>query len=133
MAHFALLNNDNVVIELSRLNNDDIFFDGVESEGKGIEILTEMTGHSNWKKCSYNGTTRNCYPQTGFQYHADTDTFCAPQPHPNWILNDTKTGWSAPIPEPDALNFNWDESINGWYILPDEYLGDVGSDDEPEE
>lgn len=58
MAHFAKLDNDNMVLEVIRLSNEDITINGEESEERGVEILTSFANHSNWKQASYNKNFR---------------------------------------------------------------------------
>ena len=52
MAHFAKLDSDNNVIDIVVVNND--VLGDPESEATGITFLTNLTGHSSWKQCSYN-------------------------------------------------------------------------------
>jgi hypothetical protein len=56
MAHFAKLNNNNIVIEVMVVNNNELYDEfGNQSEQKGIDFLTNWSGgHSNWKQTSYN-------------------------------------------------------------------------------
>jgi hypothetical protein len=49
MAHFAKLDENNVVLAVHVVNNDVIVVDGVESEQAGIDFLTQIHGHTNWK------------------------------------------------------------------------------------
>ncbi len=55
MAHFAKLDDSNVVLQIDVVNNSDTLDgNGDESESVGITFLTNLTGHSNWKQTSYN-------------------------------------------------------------------------------
>ena len=59
MAHFAKLDVDNNVIDVVVVNND--VLGSPESEATGITFLTNLTGHSSWKQCSYNRKIRKNY------------------------------------------------------------------------
>ena len=58
MAHFAKLDENNIVLAVHVVNNDVITIDGVESEQAGIDFLTELHGHSSWKQASYSDAFR---------------------------------------------------------------------------
>jgi hypothetical protein len=55
MAHFVKLNQNNVVIQVIKVNNNELLDNGIESEQKGIEFLKSIFGQDTvWKKTSYN-------------------------------------------------------------------------------
>ena len=92
MAHFAKLDDNNVVLEVNALSNhelvtskDTVDENGnvvvslVESEDKGIAFLTAWSGgHTNWKQTSYNATFRGKLAAIGDTYDPVTNTFVAP-------------------------------------------------------
>lgn len=81
MAHFAKLNNENVVTDVIVVSNDALF--GLEfpaSESAGIAFLNGLFGEANWKQTSYNANFRGRYAGIGFVYDAVTDTFVEPDP-----------------------------------------------------
>lgn len=114
MAHFAKLDDNNVVISVHVVNNDVITIDGVESEQAGIDFLTNLHGHSNWKQTSYNGNTRGKYAGIGDTYRSDLDVFLEPQPFPSWTLNTNTKLWEAPVPQPTTGSHYWDEESQSW-------------------
>jgi hypothetical protein len=127
MAHFAKLNNSSIVTEVLVIDNSKLIENGVESEAKGIEFLTNLTGHSNWKQCSYNtfqgthllnGTPfRINYPILNeYRYDAGLDGFVQNQkPYESWIFNNTTGIYEPPIAAPDSINrYYWDESTISW-------------------
>lgn len=75
MAHFAKLNENNIVVGIHVVNNEVITIDGVESEQAGIDFLTNLHGHLNWKQTSYNGNFRNKYAEIGDFYDSELDVF----------------------------------------------------------
>ena len=55
MAHFAKIDSNNIVEEVVVVHNEVLLdSNNVEQEQLGIEFLTNLTGHSNWKQTSFN-------------------------------------------------------------------------------
>jgi hypothetical protein len=92
MAHFAKLDDNNIVIDVNVVNN--AVLDSADEEGSGIAFLTDWSGgYSNWKQTSFNGSFRYNYAGIGFTYDPVDDAFIAPMPecgHDELILNDKK-------------------------------------------
>ena len=115
MAHFAKLDDNNVVLAVHVVNNDVITVDGAESEQAGIDFLTNLHGHLNWKQTSYNGSFRKNYAGVGYTYDANRDAFIPPRNFPSWVLNESTCLWESPIPYPtDNQLYGWSESTQSW-------------------
>lgn len=117
MAHFAELNDSNIVVTVNVLNNEVINnLPFPDSEPIGIEFFTEWSGgYSNWRQTSYNGNFRKNYAIIGGIYDPIRDAFIAPQPYPSWILNETTCQWEAPVAYPtDDKAYTWDEATTSW-------------------
>jgi len=113
MAHFAKLDENNIVLAVHVVNNDVISIGGVESEQAGVDFLTGLHGHALWKQTSYNGNMRGTYAGVGYSYNPAEDIFIAPQPYPSWIRSGSF--WNAPTPMPtDGKRYNWDETTTSW-------------------
>ena len=92
MAHFAKLDDNNVVLEVNVVNND--VLDPANEEASGIAFLTEWSGgYSNWKQTSYNGSFRKNYAGIGSTYDETRDAFIPPKPEGNWILDEDTCLW----------------------------------------
>ena len=80
MAHFAWLDENNTVIQVSVVNNSDIQdLDFPESEKVGIAFLTSVHGAGKtWKQTSYNANFRGKYAGIGDKYNAELDVFESP-------------------------------------------------------
>ena len=87
MAHFAKLDDNNVVIAVHVVNNDVITIDDVESEQAGIDFLTNLHGHLNWKQTSYNSSFRGKYAGIGDIYNEESDEFIIPLVENNNLLD----------------------------------------------
>jgi hypothetical protein len=115
MAHFAKLDENNIVLAVHVVNNEVITVNGVESEQAGIDFLTGLYGHTSWKQCSYNGSIRKNYPGAGYSYDLTRDAFIPEKPFASWTLNETICQWQAPVPQPtDGKMYSWNESNQSW-------------------
>lgn len=120
MAHFAKLDENNIVLEVNVVHNNELLDEnGQESEAKGIEFLVNWSGgHANWKQTSYNGNIRKNYAGIGYTYDAVRDAFIAPQPYPSWILDEATCKWNPPVTYPnDGQIYGWDEATVSWILF----------------
>lgn len=119
MAHFAKLDDNNNVLAVHVVNNDVITIDGVESEQAGIDFLTNLHGHPNWKQTSYSGSIRKNFAGIGYTYDESKDAFIAPQPFNSWTLDPETCQWVAPVPHPnDGKAYSWFDPIQQWIEVP---------------
>jgi len=116
MAHFATLDESNIVTNVEVINNDIIINgDGVEQEELGIDFLTNLYGTGNYKQTSYNNNIRKNYAGIGHTYDATRDAFISPQPYPSWTVDEDTCRWEAPVDYPDdGKLYEWDESTTNW-------------------
>lgn len=114
MAHFAQLDDNNIVIQVIVVANEELLVDGVESEVKGILFCKSLFGdHTKWIQTSYNGNIRKQYASIGYIYDANADVFIAPQPFSSWLLN-KNFEWQSPVPRPEGNFWDWDEDRLIW-------------------
>ena len=114
MAHFAQLNEQNIVTQVIVVANQELLLDGIESEEKGIAFCQSLLG-GNWKQTSYNGNIRKNYAGIGYTYDSQRDAFIAPQPYPSWTLVEETCRWAAPVAYPtDGKLYNWNEETLTW-------------------
>jgi hypothetical protein len=105
MAHFAEIDENNVVLRVLVVNNDVVQnLPFPESEPLGIEFCQNILG-GQWLQTSYNANFRKNYASIGYTYRADLDAFVAPQPNPACMFDDSKAAWVCP-PE-DGANYVW--------------------------
>ena len=115
MAHFAILDDSNIVTTVVVVNNDVITDgDGVEQEQIGIDFLTTTLGAGNYVQTSYNNNFRKHFASIGGTYDSVKDKFIAPQLYPSWSL-DENDNWQPPIAHPgdlpDGEVYTWVESV----------------------
>jgi len=90
MAHYAFLNNNNVVTEV---------ITGID-ESELIEGLDTETWYGNFrgqvcKRTSYNGNYRKNYASVGFTYDVIRDAFIPPKCHNEATLNEDTCRWDC--------------------------------------
>jgi len=114
MAHFAQLNEQNIVTQVIVVANEELLENGIESETKGIAFCQSLFGGT-WKQTSYNGSIRKNYAGIGDTYDSERDAFIAPQPFPSWALVEETCHWECPVAYPtDGKKYHWDESTLTW-------------------
>ena len=97
MAHYAFLDNNNIVTEV---------IVGID-ETETIEGLDTETWYSNFrgqacKRTSYNGNIRYNYAGIGYTYDADRDAFIATEPENAISFDETTCTWITPEPDPES-------------------------------
>lgn len=119
MAHFAKLDENNLVTDVLVVSNNDLMVNGVESEAKGIEFLVALTGHTKWKQTSYHGNFRKNYASVGSTYDEQRDAFIAPKTLASWVLNEETCQWDYCKPYPkDGRQYYWNEFKLDWIEVP---------------
>lgn len=122
MAHFAKLDQNNIVLEVNVVDNEHLLdANNIEREELGIAFLVQWSGgYPYWKQTSYNGNIRKNYAGIGYTYDAGRDAFIEPQPFASWVLNETTCRWEPPVPYPtDGKYYSWDEATTSWIEIND--------------
>ncbi|WP_341715304.1 hypothetical protein [Limnobacter sp.] len=127
MAHYAFINENNIVTEVI-VGKDE---DDLDTLPEGFADWEEWYGDFRGQTCkrtSYNtianahtgdGTPfRGNYAGIGFSYDTVNDVFLAPQPYPSWVLNETTWTWEAPVAYPtDGEAYIWNENQGNWELV----------------
>ena len=100
MAHFAQIDENNVVLTVIVVSNDDILDEnGQENEDIGIAFCKQLLGeHTNWVQTSYNNNFRGRYAVIGGIYNYIKNIFVPPKPNES------------------NLDFVYDETANDWVL-----------------
>ena len=128
MAHFAKLDENNIVTQVIVVGNSDIIdAHGVETESIGVSFCQKLLGaDTNWKQTSYNGNMRGNYAGIGYTYMSNvatlgvgsTDVFIPQQPYGSWGISTTVANWVSPLGAAPGLTtsqiesgcyYSWDE------------------------
>jgi hypothetical protein len=99
MAHFALVNSNNIVETVQVINNDVLNADGdfPEAEPSGQAFQASLgLGREDavWLQTSYNGNFRGNYAGIGYTYDSVLDAFIPPKPvEGDWVLDEVAFNW----------------------------------------
>ena len=121
MAHFAKINESNIVTQVVVVNDSD---GNNDTDGQNFLNNLFKTTHT-WKKTSYNtyGNThrlggtpyRKNFASVGFTYDSSRDAFIEPKPYNSWTLDETTCLWESPVAYPsDGKSYEWDEDNKQW-------------------
>ncbi|WP_286930311.1 hypothetical protein [Marinobacter sp.] len=110
MAHFAEINNSNVVTRVIVVSNADTAdASGNEKEYIGAAFCEKLFGGT-WKQTSYNANFRKHYAGIGYEFWANLNTsasvagaFVAPLPNAawtSWSMNATSCAFECPVTQP---------------------------------
>lgn len=85
MAHWARLDQNNLVIDVTVGNNND--------PDEGYQWLVDNIGGT-WIQTSYTGSIRKNYAGIGYTYDEILDAFIPPKPtEGNWVLDPETCRW----------------------------------------
>ena len=124
MAHFAKLDDSNIVLEVTFIPNNDLNnAEYPDSEALGVTKLINDTGYSNWKQTSQSASFRGHFAQENYSYDTENDTFIPLKPFVSWVYNEATQAWKPPLAYPSDGNvYVWDEdayqtdNTQGWVL-----------------
>ena len=115
MAHFAQINEQNIVTQVIVVSDDDCAGGNFpDSEFAGAYFCNRLLVGT-WKQTSYNGNFRGRYAGIGYKYDTGLDMFITPQPFESWTL-DAQGDWQAPVAKPEGPH-TWDEATQAWVAV----------------
>ena len=126
MAHFAQLDENNIVVNVLVVANEDTQDEnGVEQETVGVQFLQNLFQTTDvFVQTSYNENFRGSYATIGGHYDPQLDAFFSEQPYASWIKDASLLRWVPPVdcPAPQSPNgiMSWNEEDLTW----DEYIYD---------
>jgi hypothetical protein len=120
MAHFAELDNDDIVLRVVVISNDDLLDEnGDEQESIGVSVCKNIFGESTkWVQTSYNNKFRKQYAGIGMKFDVSADLFYDPNPpYPSWVLS-ADFDWLPPVARPEneveGRFWAWNEEDGNW-------------------
>jgi hypothetical protein len=103
MAHYAFLDNNNIVTEVIVGIDETELIEGLEPEIWYGKLRNQVC-----KRTSYNGNIRANFAGVGFKYDPQFNVFIGPPIFPSWKLNYTTFQWEAPVAIPEKVEgFRW--------------------------
>ena len=116
MAHYAFLNENNIVTEVIVGKNEGNF-DWEQQYGAFRGQACKRTSYNTHGGVHASGGTpfRKNYAGIGYTYDAVLDAFIPPKPHHSWVLNEMTCWWDSPVAYPtDGKLYKWDEATLAW-------------------
>lgn len=92
MAHFAEIDENNIVTQVIVVHDNELLDNGVESESKGIAFCKSLLG-GNWVQTSYNASIRKNFAGVGCTYDSARDAFIGSKCHDEATLNEETCRW----------------------------------------
>ena len=145
MAHFAKIDENNLVLAVSTLDDKDMLDEnGVPQESIGQQYLET---HNNWPahlwiQTSYNtynnqhinggNALRGNYAGIGYTYDSTNNIFMRPKPYPSWTLDVQNADWVSPVGNAPELTeeqlsqnqsgsnlweYDWNEENLSWDLI----------------
>lgn len=124
MAHYAWINADNIVINVSVGVDENVTHSdngtpvGGSTEGWEQFYTASINQEGVYaKRTSYNHNIRKQFATVGSTYDSVADVFVYPSPFPSWTL-DSNHDWQPPIPFPaDDNYYEWNETTLNWVLV----------------
>ena len=123
MAHYAFIDQNNIVIDVITGRDEDDLAEGVTSweeyygERRGLRCL--QTSYNTYAGVhAFSGTPfRGNYAGLGFTYDEALDAFIPPKTYNSWVLDEATFVWVAPVPYPtDGFAYKWNEESVDWEL-----------------
>jgi len=122
MAHYAFLDENNIVTEVITGIDENELIDGERPEvwyGNFRKQKCLRTSYNTFYNTHTNGGVpfRGNFASIGYTYDSTFDAFIAPRPYPSWKLNYETFKWEPPIPQPeytDGYFWKWSELNQEW-------------------
>lgn len=143
MAHYAVLDEDNIVVEvLTGMDEDDTnipeghdtwesFYSSVR-DGKTIVRTSYNTRNgvhyqpdSEEPSEDQSKALRGNYAGVGWHYLEDDDVFLPPRRYDYYVADLENYVWVPPLAKPDDQNYYWDnnkyllDNTTGWVLIPE--------------
>jgi hypothetical protein len=129
MAHYAFLDENNIVTEVITGRDEHDLAEGVASWEE------HYSSFRNGQRCirtSYNGNIRKQFAMIGGVYNEELDIFISKKPYPSWVLNETND-WVPPVDLPMDAIYEWNEETISWVKIAEFSSSDfVGNGQQPE-
>jgi hypothetical protein len=120
MAHYAFLDDNNIVVQVITGRDEEESIDGITdweqhySEFSGYKV--KRTSYNTYANEHQSGGIpfRKNYASIGGYYDEALDGFVPPKPFESWTLNETTCNWEPPTPQPTDYATWWDEATLSW-------------------
>ena len=120
MAHYALLNENNIVTQVITGKDEGGDTDWEVYYGNLTGKTCKRTSYNSCGGEHMNGGTcfRKNYAGIGYTYDVTRDAFIPPKPYNSWVLDENSCCWQAPIEQPsEGGPYVWNEESLNWEVV----------------
>jgi len=137
MAHYSLIDNDNVVINVIVGSDESDEMDWEAHYSSVTGLTCKRTSYNTFAGEHRQGGVpfRKNYGSVGYTYDEDRDAFIPPKPFDSWVLDEDTCIWQSPVPPPilteddiangiTGSNYFWNEETLNWeyQVSPDDIV-----------
>jgi len=120
MAHYAVLDENNIVVDVFAGNDEG--YENTDWEQWYSNHLNQTVKRTSCHMLagvhSEGGEPfRKNYAGLGYSYDENLDAFIPPKFYQSWILNEETCQWNAPSAKPEG-KYIWDEESISWIMDP---------------
>lgn len=120
MSHFALLDENDVVVQVLVIEQDVIDTGMFGPPERFVQTSYNTRGGVHYDpntgepSVDQSKALRKNYAGVGYKYDRTNDAFIPTQPYPSWVLNSSTYLWEPPTPYPNDGLYIWDEGLERW-------------------
>jgi hypothetical protein len=122
MAHYAFIDENNIVVEVIPGRDEWEVVDGITdweayytTKRDGLRAVRTSYNTVGGNHATGGVPFRGNYAGIGYTYDETLDAFIPPRPYPSWTLNEETFSWVSPVPYPeDGNEYIWDEEAGAW-------------------
>jgi hypothetical protein len=124
MAHYALIDDNNIVVRVIVANQD--YIDTLPDKDRWLQTSRNTYGGLHYDSDTWEPdggvAFRKNYAGEGYSYDAIRDAFIPPKTLPSWVLNEDTCLWEAPIKMPikEGFYYRWNEENLRWDEFQDD-------------
>ena len=120
MAHYAVLDDNNIVIDVFAGNDEG--YENTDWEQWYSNHLSKTVKRTSCHMVAGVHTEnkepfRKNYAGLGYTYDESLDGFIPPKFYQSWVLNEETCQWDAPSAKPEG-KYVWDENSVAWIVDP---------------
>jgi hypothetical protein len=137
MAHYALIDNDNMVVQVFVGKDENESDTDWEQHWSTPELRCLRTSFNTHQNTHINGGVpfRGNFAGIGYSYDPQLDAFIPPKPHLSFVFDEQQLDWVPPTPKPTLFprqgKWNWDETVRHWRHIDGWYASILDSDPYP--
>jgi hypothetical protein len=119
MAHYAQLDENNIVIEVitgnDEISSDELYWENWYTQETGIVHKKTSFNTKGGIHLEDKTPFRKNYAGVGYYYDSNRDAFIPPKPFSSWQLNEETCLWNPPFSPPDNEKlYRWNEEKYKW-------------------